>query len=156
MKKWLWVFLYACMAVGTAQADWTVDQTLSTVHTFGKSRVVTIAVVSDGVAQTTALDLFTRVPQRVQKYLKSGRFVYTVYTAPDGTDPPTIAYTMTLQDRAGSTMTLSAQGVASQNTSVKGDDTDSEAYLVMANQLLMTCTDAGDIGDTIHIVLYMP
>lgn len=151
MKRLCLALLLVLSTWQVSQAAWTVDSSLCRVQTFPDINVVTIAVVSDGAAQATELDIWALAPDREQSYLRTGKFVYGIYTAPDATNPPTVIYTLTLTDAFGSTMTLTDQSITEQEDAIIGDTTDTGMYFMANRVIKMTATDAGDSGDTILI-----
>lgn len=130
---------------------WSINADLCSVQTFPFSKVVTLAVVSDGSAQSSALNLFNYAPQDIQAYLQTGGFVYAVYTAPDDTDPPASNYALTLADKLGSELSFTEQDYTAKNTAVAGDLTNTGVYFMLNKVINFITSYAGTSGDTILI-----
>lgn len=158
MKKFIILLILLCTL--NAQAAWTVSSTLSTYKTYPGAYHVYVAVTSDGNAQSTALDLFPLLPEKVQHRLRTGDFIYGVYSVPDTSstwpnahtpDPPGATYGFTISDRAGSTMTFTSQSNSASNDALRGDDTDTTMYFMGNSTINFTSTYTGTSGDTFFI-----
>lgn len=158
LKKLILLLILSCAT--NLHAAWTVSSTLSTYKTYPNATHVYVAVTSDGSAQSSALDLFPLLPTKVQQRLRSGSFVYGVYSIPDISstwpiahtpDPPGSTYAFTISDTAGSTLTFTSQSQTATNDALKGDDTDTNMYFMPDGVLNFTSTYTGTSGDTFFI-----
>lgn len=159
MKKLLITILILFFAA-SVQADWTVSSTLSTIKTYPYAFHIYVAVTSDGSAQSSSLNLFPLLPEKVKDRLRAGSFVYGVYSVPDVSstwpnthtpDPPSSTYDFTISDRAGSTLTFSSQSNTESNDALKGDDTDTTMYFMTNEVINFTSTYSGTLGETFFI-----
>lgn len=153
IKRILIAIFAVLISAQMAFAAWSVNSSLTTYKAFGDMKIVTIAVVSDGAAQSTPLNLFPLLPSNVAKFFQMGLFVYSVSTAPDSTTPPTADYDITLIDAVGSTLALDTQDHTAASLAVSGDSTDTGLYLITAGYLGFTCTDTGNSGETVIITI---
>ena len=163
MKK-LILFLILLFFTTSAHAAWSVSSTLSTYKTYPNAIHVYVAVQSDGAAQSSALNLFPLLPEKVQVRMRSASLALGVYSIPDidATWPvahtinaPDSSYAFTITDRAGSTLSFTSQSNTATNDALKGDDTDTTVYF-MANEVInFTTTHAGTSGDTFFIAFIL-
>jgi len=163
MKRLILVLLILFFTT-SAHAAWTVSSTLSTYKTYPNAIHVYVAVQSDGAAQSSALNLFSSLPEKLQVRMRSASLALAVYSIPDidatwpvahTTAAPSSTYDFTVSDRAGSTLTFSSQSNTASNDALRGDDTDTTAYF-MANEVInFTSTYTGSSGDTFFITFVL-
>ena len=130
---------------------WSINADLCGVQTFSFSKIVTIALVSDGSAQSAELNLFNLIPWDIQAYLQTGGFVYAIFSTPDETSPPASAFTLVLTDKCGSKITLPSQDHTAANPVVAGDFTNTGVYFMLHKVINFTTTYAGTSGDTVLV-----